>query len=64
MNKSELLNRFKIKTEKPLSRGFCEINGKKYYCLTNNTNTYLSTPVESYTYYIFMRAFYDMAKII
>lgn len=64
MNKQDLLNRFKIKTEKPLTRGFCEINGKKYYCLTNDKKTYSTTPVDSYTYYIFMRAFCDMAKSI
>ena len=64
MNKEELLNRFTIKTEKPLTRGFCEVDGKKYYCLTNNKSTYQTVPMDSFTYYIFMRAFHDMAKSI
>ena len=64
MNKEALLNRFTIKTEKPLNRGFCEVNGKKYYCLTNNKSTYNSVPMDSFRYYIFMKAFHDMAKSI
>ena len=64
MDKQEFLSRFNVRSDKPLSRGFCEINGKKYYCLTDNRRTYQTVPMDSFTYFIAMRTFYDMAKSV
>ena len=61
MNKQEFYKRFNKKTDKPLERGFCEIEGKRYFCLTNQGQTWQKTPSNSFTYYVFLRAFYDLA---
>ena len=65
MEKQEFLERFNKKTQQELQRGFCEIDGKKYYCLTNNGSYFHAfANCDSFTYFIFLKAFYEMAKSI
>lgn len=64
MTKQEFLDRFNKKTQQPLKRGFCEIDGKKYYCLTNDGRTFSSTPCDSFLYFLILKAFHEIAKSI
>ena len=65
MTKQEFLERFNKKTLQPLSRGFCEIDEKKYYCLTNDGSyRHAFVNCDSFSYYIFLKAFNTLAKSI
>ena len=65
MIKQEFLERFNKKTLQPLSRGFCEFDGKKYYCLTNDGSyRHEFVNCDSFTYYVFLKAFHTLAKSI
>ena len=61
MNKEEFFARFDKKTQEILKQGFCTINGKSYYCMTNNGSyNHAFTNYDSYTYYVFLKAFNEI----
>ena len=65
MEKQAFLERFDKKTDKPLEKGFCEIDGKKYYCLTTRAGYWHAfVNCDSFSYFVFLKAIHEMAKFV